>query len=155
MNSLEYVLAWVQPTSLWIISPSTPFWRVFSSIVWDYFHRSVQGLILLVLRQVFYCVQVGSITKKASEDTSLTTINTETKESINVPIPKDSIIIIYTNGIHYNRASYVTKCYIRRKLIYFRTVAARYWDDPHEFKPKRFLQDWPRDAFVPFSTGKW
>lgn len=75
---------------------------------------------------------VGSITKKASEDTSLTTINTETKESINVPIPKDSIIIIYTNGIHYN---------------------PRYWDDPHEFKPKRFLQDWPRDAFVPFSTG--
>ena len=31
---------------------------------------------------------------------------------------------------------------------------ARYWDDPHTFNPSRFLKDWPRDAFLPFSAGK-
>lgn len=31
--------------------------------------------------------------------------------------------------------------------------SARYWDDPHIFRPSRFLDDWPRDAFVPFSSG--
>lgn len=32
---------------------------------------------------------------------------------------------------------------------------ARYWKDPHEFKPQRFLENWPRDAFLPFSGGKY
>ena len=34
---------------------------------------------------------------------------------------------------------------------------ARYWKDPHTFNPSRFLAaDWPRDAFIPFSSGeKW
>ena len=30
---------------------------------------------------------------------------------------------------------------------------ARHWEDPYAFKPERFLNDWPRDAFVPFSAG--
>ena len=34
------------------------------------------------------------------------------------------------------------------------TFPARYWDDPHTFKPSRFLEDWPRDAFTPFSVGE-
>ena len=34
------------------------------------------------------------------------------------------------------------------------TSSARYWDDPHTFKPSRFLKDWPRDAFLPFSAGE-
>ena len=33
------------------------------------------------------------------------------------------------------------------------TSSARYWDDPHTFKPSRFLKDWPRDAFLTFSAG--
>ena len=34
---------------------------------------------------------------------------------------------------------------------------ARYWKDPGTFNPSRFLAaDWPRDAFIPFSSGeKW
>ena len=32
---------------------------------------------------------------------------------------------------------------------------ARYWEDPHAFKPSRFLEDWPRDAFLPFAAGEW
>lgn len=35
------------------------------------------------------------------------------------------------------------------KLIY----PARYWKDPKHFEPERFLEDWNRDAFLPFSTG--
>ena len=31
----------------------------------------------------------------------------------------------------------------------------RYWKDPHSFKPSRFLEDWPRDAFMPFSAGEY
>jgi hypothetical protein len=35
-------------------------------------------------------------------------------------------------------------------------LSARYWKDPHTFNPSRFLADWPRDAFMPFSSGeKW
>jgi hypothetical protein len=33
-------------------------------------------------------------------------------------------------------------------------LKARYWDDPYTFKPSRFLGDWPRDAFLPFSAGE-
>lgn len=32
-------------------------------------------------------------------------------------------------------------------------ILARYWKDPNTFNPSRFLGDWPRDAFVPFSAG--
>jgi cytochrome P450 len=32
-------------------------------------------------------------------------------------------------------------------------LTARYWKDPHKFMPERFLGDWPRDAFIPFSLG--
>jgi hypothetical protein len=34
-------------------------------------------------------------------------------------------------------------------------LIARYWKDPHKFMPERFLGDWPRDAFMPFSQGKF
>ena len=30
---------------------------------------------------------------------------------------------------------------------------ARYWKDPEEFKPERFLGDYNKDAFVPFAVG--
>ena len=36
-----------------------------------------------------------------------------------------------------------------------RGLVARYWKDPHKFMPERFLGDWPRDAFMPFSQGKF
>ena len=32
-------------------------------------------------------------------------------------------------------------------------LIARYWKDPHKFMPERFLGEWPRDAFIPFSQG--
>ena len=32
-------------------------------------------------------------------------------------------------------------------------MIARYWKDPEEFIPERFLEDYNKDAFIPFSYG--
>lgn len=32
-------------------------------------------------------------------------------------------------------------------------ATAKYWEDPDAFKPERFLREYPRDAFLPFSGG--
>ncbi|KAI0763709.1 cytochrome P450 [Irpex lacteus] len=74
---------------------------------------------------------VPLIPKVAAEDTVLSTVNTA-GETVTVPIPAGVGIGIHTPALHYN---------------------PRYWDDPYSFKPSRFLGDWPRDAFVPFSEG--
>ncbi|KAI0720719.1 cytochrome P450 [Cerioporus squamosus] len=37
--------------------------------------------------------------------------------------------------------------------VFIFMVAAKYWDDPDTFNPARFLRDYPRDAFLPFSGG--
>jgi len=75
---------------------------------------------------------VTGIPKFAAEDTTLVTSNIH-GEKTTVPVPKGTGIVIDTPGIHYN---------------------PRYWKDPHTFNPSRFLAtDWPRDAFIPFSSG--
>ncbi|KAG2009542.1 614/534 cytochrome P450 [Coprinopsis cinerea AmutBmut pab1-1] len=74
----------------------------------------------------------SEIPKVAAEDTVLTTGNMagETKK---IPVPKGTRVSFDIPGIHYN---------------------SRYWKDPLEFKPSRFLEpDWPRDAFIAFSVG--
>jgi cytochrome P450 len=30
---------------------------------------------------------------------------------------------------------------------------AKYWDQPEEFRPERFMGDYNRDAFIPFAGG--
>jgi hypothetical protein len=42
----------------------------------------------------------------------------------------------------------------RDAITTWRMIAAKYWEDPFTFKPERFLGDWNRDAFLPFSGGK-
>ncbi|KAJ3552928.1 hypothetical protein NM688_g3893 [Phlebia brevispora] len=74
---------------------------------------------------------VVGVPKYAAEDTTLTTVNSA-GEKVTVPIPAGSPISLHVAGLHYN---------------------PRYWEDPTEFKPDRFLGDWPRDAFLPFSGG--
>ncbi|KAF8801162.1 cytochrome P450 [Phlegmacium glaucopus] len=74
---------------------------------------------------------VLAIPKVSAEDTSLATTNIHGEKTI-VPVPKGTGIVIDTPGIHYN---------------------PRYWKDPNTFNPSRFLTDWPRDAFMPFSAG--
>jgi cytochrome P450 len=74
----------------------------------------------------------SSLSKYSAEDTSLKVSN-NSGESYILPVPRDTTIRINIVGTHYN---------------------PRYWKDPEEFQPARFLDpDWPRDAFIPFSTG--
>ncbi|KIK59171.1 hypothetical protein GYMLUDRAFT_245592 [Collybiopsis luxurians FD-317 M1] len=75
---------------------------------------------------------VTDIPKYSAEDTSLTISNPAGEKRI-LPIPRGTRITINIAGLHYN---------------------PRYWKDPEEFRPARFLEpDWPRDAFIPFSAG--
>ncbi|OBZ67576.1 hypothetical protein A0H81_12405 [Grifola frondosa] len=74
---------------------------------------------------------VLGIPKSSAEDTTLVTSNAA-GEKLTVPVPQGTYILLHTPGLHYN---------------------PRYWEDPHVFKPSRFLGDWPRDAFLPFSGG--
>ncbi|KAF9803586.1 hypothetical protein IEO21_09638 [Rhodonia placenta] len=71
------------------------------------------------------------IPKTTAEDTTLHTRNMA-GEPIAIPCPAGTGIGIHVAGIHYN---------------------PRYWKDPYTFNPSRFLEDWPRDAFLPFSGG--
>lgn len=78
---------------------------------------------------------VTSIAKYSAEDTVLTTTATRpdgTHYAKQVAIPANTSIGISITGMHYN---------------------PRYWDNPNEFRPARFLGDYPRDAFMPFSAG--
>jgi len=74
---------------------------------------------------------VTGVPKESAEDTTLTTTDAQGNK-ITVPVPKGVDIVIDVPGLHYN---------------------PRYWDDPHSFRPSRFLGEWPRDAFLPFSGG--
>ncbi|OSX59381.1 hypothetical protein POSPLADRAFT_1059568 [Postia placenta MAD-698-R-SB12] len=71
------------------------------------------------------------IPKTTAEDTTLHTCNMA-GEPIAIPCPAGTGIGVHIAGLHYN---------------------PRYWKDPYAFNPSRFLEDWPRDAFLPFSGG--
>ncbi|GJJ06242.1 hypothetical protein Clacol_000433 [Clathrus columnatus] len=49
-----------------------------------------------------------------------------------IPVPKNSHLILDIIALHYN---------------------PKYWSDPEKFDPSRFLGEWNRDAYVPFSGG--
>ncbi|KAF9048946.1 cytochrome P450 [Panaeolus papilionaceus] len=88
---------------------------------------------LAVLHETLRLFPVAtSFPKVSTEDTILTTHNLQ-GEPKTIAVPKGAYITISIVGIHYN---------------------PRYWPDPKAFKPERFLKsDWPRDAFIPFSSG--
>jgi len=72
-----------------------------------------------------------SVPKRAAEDTILTVNNVDGGKTT-FPVPSGTDIQLHLPALHYN---------------------PRYWKDPHTFRPDRFLEDWPRDAFLPFSSG--
>jgi len=74
---------------------------------------------------------VESIPKIVAEDTTLTVSNDDGGKTT-FPVPSGTGITLHVPGLHYN---------------------PRYWKDPHKFMPERFLGNWPRDAFIPFSQG--
>lgn len=74
---------------------------------------------------------VTAIPKISAEDTVLIATSA-TGERATIPVPKGASIILDVPGLHYN---------------------PRYWKDPDIFNPSRFLGDWPKEAFMPFSLA--
>ncbi|KAI0631064.1 cytochrome P450 [Trametes polyzona] len=74
---------------------------------------------------------VIGIPKSSVEDTVFTVTNAA-GEKKSLPVPRGSYIAICTSALHNN---------------------PHYWEDPEAFKPERFLGNYPRDAFLPFSGG--
>jgi len=71
------------------------------------------------------------VPKRNAEDTVLV-VGNEAGETTSLPVPAGTKITLSICGLHYN---------------------PRYWEDPYAFKPERFMGEWNRDAFVPFSGG--
>ncbi|KAF5311992.1 hypothetical protein D9619_003403 [Psilocybe cf. subviscida] len=72
-----------------------------------------------------------AVPKTTSEDTTITATHIS-GETRTIPIPEGTDFELNIVGLHYN---------------------PRYWKEPERFNPSRFLEDWPRDAFIPFSAG--
>ena len=103
-----------------------------------------------------YYPQVVNIPKLSEEDTTLT-VGNAAGEKLTIPVLKGVRIVVDAPGLHYNREE--NKIYWFRGVstldwIFYYINVARYWKDPHSFKPARFLEDWPKDAFMPFSAGE-
>jgi hypothetical protein len=95
-----------------------------------------------------YGDQVSGIPKVAAEDTTLTVNNVDGGKTT-FPVPSGTQIDIHVPGLHHNR-TLLALCHGGQVLMKF---IARYWKEPHKFMPERFLGDWPKDAFIPFSQG--
>ncbi|KAL0581786.1 hypothetical protein V5O48_000263 [Marasmius crinis-equi] len=72
------------------------------------------------------------IPKVCAENTVLTATSTDGTRTEQIPVPHGTNVTVDVVGLHYN---------------------PRYWKDPSEFRPSRFLGSWNKDAFIPFSTG--
>ena len=99
---------------------------------------------------VCYGDQVPSIPKIAAQDTTLTVSNADGGKTT-FPVPSGTMVDIHVPGLHNNRtlSDFISWDGDR----FSRSLVARYWKEPHKFMPERFLGDWPRDAFIPFSQG--
>ncbi|KAH9074315.1 cytochrome P450 [Lactarius deliciosus] len=60
------------------------------------------------------------------------TVGTADGGETTFPVPSGTRVRLHVPGLHYN---------------------PKYWKDPHTFRPERFLEEWPRNAFLPFSSG--
>ncbi|KAH9999535.1 hypothetical protein BJV77DRAFT_939850, partial [Russula vinacea] len=74
--------------------------------------------------------QVTIIPKIAAQDITLTWATLTVDDNFPRPVRDGSQSSC--PGLHYN---------------------PRYWKEPRKFMPERFLGDWPRHAFIPFSQG--
>lgn len=90
-----------------------------------------------------------AIPKISAQDTILKAGNAA-GETKSIPVPKGTYLRIDVPGLHYNSTRW---CMVSCASIDTNHLG-RYWEDPHTFKPSRFLEDWPRDAFMPLSAGR-
>ena len=88
------------------------------------------------------------IPKESAFDTTLRTKN-KNGETVVIPCPKGTQINMSSLGVHFNRKLVQHSYNIGTKGGF----TAKYWHDPKTFNPDRFLGDWNRDAFIPFSAG--
>lgn len=110
-------------------------------------------LIFCCIKSSLAVVQAVTVPKLSAEDTTLTTINAA-GEKVTVPVPKGTQVNVFLIAMHFDRKPLTL-------LVCSYDVAeegfgfvAKYWKDPYRFNPSRFLEeDWPRDAFLPFSGG--
>jgi cytochrome P450 len=72
-----------------------------------------------------------SVPKRAAEDTMLTVNNADGGKTT-FPVPAGTDLQLHLPALHYNPT---------------------YWKDPYTFRPQRFLEDYPKDSFLPFSAG--
>ncbi|KAH9962838.1 cytochrome P450 [Russula dissimulans] len=86
---------------------------------------------LAVLYETLRLLCTPTIPKIAAQDTTLTVNNADGGKTI-FPVLSGTRVSLHVAGLHHN---------------------PRYWKDPHKFMPERFLGDWPRHAFIPFSLG--
>lgn len=66
-----------------------------------------------------------------------------------IPIRKGSSVPIVVSALHKNRNhfnTFFTSCF-------YWYYIAHHWTDPETFNPSRFLGNYPKDAFLPFSGG--
>ncbi|OJA08387.1 hypothetical protein AZE42_00972 [Rhizopogon vesiculosus] len=75
----------------------------------------------------------NSVPKSSAENTTFTVTDVDGMKRT-VTVPQGIVLTLDITGLHYN---------------------PKYWEDPYTFKPERFLGDWNRDAFLPFSAGKY
>ncbi|EJD46415.1 614/534 cytochrome P450 [Auricularia subglabra TFB-10046 SS5] len=78
---------------------------------------------------------VVGVGKYTAEDTTVTTTATR------------------PDGTHYARPVFIAANTPMELSITGMHYHPRYWDNPHDFRPARFLGDYPRNAFMPFSAG--
>ncbi|KIM80206.1 hypothetical protein PILCRDRAFT_790075, partial [Piloderma croceum F 1598] len=106
-----------------------PVLRLFPSI--SDLHLSLSISSLAFYEMPHPTCQIPAIPKICTWDTVITTTN-GVGERKAIPVQKGTYIVLDAPAVHYN---------------------PRYWENPHDFKPERFLKDWPRDGFMAFSAG--
>ena len=67
------------------------------------------------------------------------------------PVPAGMEIHFHLPALHYNR---MPSLFLILRTGPYCSLTATYWKDPHTFRPQRFLEDYPKNAFLPFSAGR-
>jgi cytochrome P450 len=93
------------------------------------------------------------VPKTSAEDTTFVVKNQKSGQELRIPVEKGDQIVLHTVGVHYNRKYPIV--FLRPARDVQSKFTAHHWDDPTTFRPERFMSGskWPRDAYVPFSTG--
>lgn len=92
------------------------------------------------------------IPKQSAYDTKFTPRTADGSGVYEFRVPQGTNMIVSLTGLHYNSKFIVASNRYDVEPLPLR-VLAKYWDDPSEFRPERFLGDWDKYAWVPFSSG--